>query len=109
MNFTGFQSSTTLLVNLNTNGNNLNTQTPNNPNVLPGSVVLVNTSAVVAPGQFPVFNSNNLSNTAASAIISESGGGINIDGSLAIAGYADVAATLNNIATVINNLTGLTV
>ncbi len=105
---TGFQNATTLKVNLNTSGNNLNTSMPNFPNVLPPSNNYLYYNGSGALGQIPLFVGNG-TEVAPSAIISESGGGIAINGALAINGYADVGATLNNISTLLNNLTGLTV
>ena len=110
MNFTGYQNSTTLKVNLNTSGQNLNTFAINNPNVLPpppsNNYLYYNGSGAL--GAIPAFVGNG-TEVAPSAIISENGGGIAINGALAINGYADVGATLNNISTLLNNLTGLTV
>lgn len=110
MNMTGFQNSTTLKVNLNTSGKNLNTSMINYPNVLPPAAnnYLYYNGGTGALGAIPAFVGNGVE-VAPSAIISESGGGIAINGALAISGYADVGATLNNISTLLNNLTGLTV
>jgi len=110
MNFLGNQNSTTLKVNLNTSGKNLNTSiiTYNNGNVIPPANNYLYYNGSGASGAIPSFVGNGTEVTP-SAIISESGGGIAIQGGLAINGYADVGATLNNIATVINNLTGITV
>lgn len=108
MNMTGFQNSTTLKVNLNTSGKNLNTSMITYPNVLPPSNNYLYYNGSGALGAIPAFVGNG-TEVAPSAIISESGGGIAINGALAISGYADVGATLNNISTLLNNLTGLTV
>ncbi len=110
MNFTAHQNGTTLRVNLNTSGKNLNTSMITYPNVLPpppaNNYLYYNGSGAL--GAIPAFVGNG-TEVAPSAIISESGGGIAINGALAINGYADVGATLNNISTLLNNLTGLTV
>jgi hypothetical protein len=98
---------------INTKGPVINTATYNgqgNNQVVLSNLVINKSSAIdTVAGSVPIYTGNNVNDTVASAIINQNISGVSINGSLAITGYPDVGATLQNISTLLNNLTGLTV
>jgi hypothetical protein len=100
-------------VDINTKAPVINTATyngqGNNQVVLSNLVVNTSSLANTVAGSVPIYTGGNVNDTVASAIINQNVSGVSINGALAISGYPDVGATLGNIATLLNNLTGLTV
>ena len=97
---------------INTKAPVINTNTYNGGNnaiILENVIVNTSSLANTVAGSVPIYTGGNVNDTVASAIINQGVSGVSINGALAISGYPDVGATLGNIATLLNNLTGLTV
>ena len=109
-NFSSQNQNPNLIINTKAPVINTNTYNGGNNAVVLSNLV-VNTSSAIdtVAGAVPIYTGNNVNDTVASAIINQNISGVSINGSLAITGYPDVGATLQNISTLLNNLTGLTV